>query len=109
MGSKELARRNQRRMIMNVRNYVRARLQHQISRTGKRKFLTVTLVLFVLAGLAYASIPGPDGRIHACYKYDGGQLRLTDHNVSCKQGEIRITWNQQGPTGPAGPQGPNGN
>lgn len=100
---------------MKVRNYIHARLHHLISRTGERKLLIVTLVLFALAGgVAYATnaggIPGPDGKIHACYdKSDDGEVRLVDYNRSCKRGETRITWNQQGVMGPAGPQGPQGN
>jgi hypothetical protein len=56
-----------------------------------------------LGGVGYASIPGPDGRFHACYADAGGAMRIVDSDVACEERETRITFNQSGPTGPAGP------
>jgi hypothetical protein len=54
-------------------------------------------------GIAYATIPGSNGVIHACYKASG-QLRVIDSG-SCGSGETALTWNQSGPPGPPGPPG----
>jgi hypothetical protein len=76
--------------------------------------MVVALALAGLAaGLAWATIPGPDGLITACYLKSGGTLRVIDPSVTkCKSSETRLTWNVagqqglQGPEGPAGPAGP---
>jgi hypothetical protein len=83
------------------------------------------------AGVAFATIPGGDGRISACYAKQGGALRVIDKakGQTCKATERPLVWNQrglrgvpgptgatgaagpvgaQGPTGPQGPQGPEG-
>lgn len=71
--------------------------------------VTATLALFVvLGGVGIASIPGPDGRIHACYADSRGSMRIVDSEASCETGESRITFNQTGPQGPAGAAGPAG-
>jgi hypothetical protein len=41
--------------------------------------------------------------LSACAKLPNGELRLVASSVSCAAGEIRITWNTQGPAGPPGP------
>jgi hypothetical protein len=61
----------------------------------------------VMGGIAYASIPGPDGVIHGCY-LTNGNLRVIDSAASCKSNETPLTWSQHGPTGPQGPAGPPG-
>lgn len=66
------------------------------------------LSLLVVAGIAYAAIPGPDGLIHGCYANSTGSLRVTDHDAACKANETALPWNQTGPRGPAGPTGPQG-
>lgn len=63
---------------------------------------TIALVV-ALGGVAFASIPGPDGRYHACYADAGGAMRIVDSDAACEERETRITFNQSGPTGPAGP------
>lgn len=69
-------------------------------------------IVVVTSGIAYATIPGPNGVISACYLKSGGALRVIDASTtSCKATEQAISWNQQGvpgPTGPAGPPGPAG-
>jgi hypothetical protein len=64
------------------------------------------LSITVLAGVAWASIPGPDGVIHACYKPSDGKLFVVDSAASCPSGSTALNWNQTGPAGPAGPPGP---
>jgi hypothetical protein len=77
------------------------------------------------AAIAYAAIPDHAGVIHACYRKDGGALRIVDSEKGqkCMALESELVWNQRGtqgppgdqgrpgatgPTGPAGPQGPPG-
>lgn len=78
-------------------------------------WLAGAVVAVGLAGTAYATIPGGDGVIHACYAKSGGTLRVIDASVtSCKSGETALNWNQQGVPGPKGdpgepgPPGPQG-
>jgi hypothetical protein len=70
--------------------------------------VAVVLGLLALGGIAWASIPGPDGVIHGCYKTSNpakGSVIVIDHTASCPSGFAPLNWNQ---TGPAGPQGPPG-
>jgi hypothetical protein len=89
------------------------------------------------AGIAFAAIPGGDGKVSGCYAKQGGALRVIDKakGQTCKTGERPLVWNQrglrglpgaagsagpagangaagaagaQGPSGPQGPQGPQG-
>jgi hypothetical protein len=89
---------------------------------SKRKLFAVFVGAAALgvAGVAYATIPGPDGVIHGCYKNGNGTLRVinADAGQACKRGETAIFWTQtdsgtgqpgpQGPPGPIGPHGPKG-
>jgi hypothetical protein len=60
-------------------------------------------------GVAYASIPAPDGTITSCYTKSTGAMRVIDPTTaSCKTGETKLTWTQQGTAGPQGPAGPQG-
>lgn len=65
-------------------------------------------VLAVGAGIAYASIPAPDGTIHGCYKNSTGMLIAIDSSASCPTGYTALNWSQTGPQGPAGTNGTNG-
>jgi Phage Tail Collar Domain/Collagen triple helix repeat (20 copies) len=63
--------------------------------------------------VATAAVPSAEGRIDACYQKSSGKLRLLDPRGgdACTNGEIPISWNEQGPAGaegPAGPEGPQG-
>jgi hypothetical protein len=66
------------------------------------------------SGLAWATIPSPDGTVTACYtKAPGllspqGSLRVVDSADQCRSNETAISWNQRGPQGPAGPKGDTG-
>jgi hypothetical protein len=69
------------------------------------------LALGIVGAVAYASIPGPDGVIHACYKNSNpaqGALIAIDSSASCPSGYTALNWNQTGPTGSAGTNGTNG-
>jgi len=51
----------------------------------------VALVVFaVSAGIAWATIPGSDGLIHACYKDGNGDLRVVSDPSSCRAHETPI-------------------
>jgi hypothetical protein len=69
-------------------------------------FIASSLVVAAGAGIAYASIPGPDGVIHGCYKNSNpaqGALITVDSAASCPSGYTALNWNQTGLQGPAGP------
>ena len=55
-------------------------------------------------GVAVAAIPGPDGRIHACYGSDL-VLKVNQHHLRCPPGSTRLVWNQKGVPGPTGAPG----
>lgn len=70
-----------------------------------------TATLVVAGGIAVASgmIPGSDGVIHGCYDKQNGNLRVIDPSSDqCRNSELGIQWNSQGPAGAQGPQGPAG-
>src|SRR6266540_988382 len=79
-----------------------------------RRTLAVVLaaaLLLVVGAVAYASIPGPDGVIHGCYKTSNpaqGALIAIDSGASCPSGYTALNWNQTGPQGPAGSTGSQG-
>jgi hypothetical protein len=77
----------------------------------KRFLIVIGLALTLLgagAGVAYASIPAPDGVIHGCYKTSTGMLIAIDSSASCPSGYTALNWNQTGPQGPAGSPGLSG-
>lgn len=63
----------------------------------------------IAGGVAYATIPGPDGTINGCYRISEddqkGQLRVVNDATACRSNEAPISWNQVGPQGPQGPSG----
>jgi hypothetical protein len=65
----------------------------------------------VAGGVAAAAggIPGSDGVIQGCYQKSTGNLRVVSQGTSCRNDEVGLPWNQQGPTGPGGPRGAIGN
>jgi hypothetical protein len=66
-----------------------------------------------VGGVAYgaASIPGADGRIRACVKFEDinkyEQMRWIT-KTTCPKGEKLISWNQKGPKGATGATGETG-
>lgn len=85
------------------------KITKSISRLNRRSIVFSAVSILLLGAIGYASIPGADGVIYACYKKSGGSLRVIDRDVTnCSKDETLISWNQQGPPGPQGPQGPQG-
>lgn len=59
--------------------------------------VSAVLLLVAGAGIAYASIPGPDGTIHGCYKTSdlgAGALYVIDSGDSCPSGFTSLNWSQ---------------
>lgn len=61
-----------------------------------------TLALLLVGGVAYASIPGPNGVISGCRKNTDGSLRVIDSTATCPSGYTALNWNQTGPAGLSG-------
>jgi hypothetical protein len=84
----------------------------------RKRLLTAvagSLLAAAIAGVAWASIPGPDNVYSACMLKSLGTIRLIDKSLPstnlmsrCTDKEIEISWNQAGQPGPAGPQGAKG-
>jgi hypothetical protein len=84
----------------------------------RKRLLTAaagTLVAAAIAGVAWASIPGPGNVYSACMLKGLGTIRLIDKSLPstnlmsrCTDKEIEIAWNQAGQPGPPGPQGAKG-
>ena len=66
------------------------------------------VVLAAAAGVALASIPDADGKIHGCRNVKTGALRVIGSNAHCRDREKRLNWNVRGRRGPEGPPGPVG-
>lgn len=82
----------------------------QVGRHG-RLLAFAAVAAAAVAGVGYASIPGADGVVHACYSKRDGTLRVIDTGtgatcVAAKEGAI--SWSQAGPPGPPGPKGDKG-
>jgi len=76
----------------------------------KIKILAAGLIasaLVLVGGVAYASIPGPDGVIHGCVA-TSGKVLIIDSSATCPSGQTALNWNQTGPAGPAGADGVDG-
>lgn len=72
---------------------------------GRRLLFAGTAVasVFVVAGIAFAAIPGPGGVIQGCYNR-GGTLKVVISSP-CPNGYTALSWNQQGATGATGASG----
>jgi hypothetical protein len=73
-----------------------------------RSAVITAIVLLLVGGVAYASIPGPGGVINGCYVKSGGALHVIDSGATCASNQTPLNWNQTGPQGPTGPTGPQG-
>lgn len=66
----------------------------------RRFYVVLAVVLaFMFGGVAWASIPGPDGVIHGCYKTGNpnpGSVIVIDSAASCPNGYAALNWDQQG-------------
>lgn len=60
----------------------------------------------VVAGIAWAAIPGADGVIQGCYDH-GGNLKVVSA-LPCPKNWTPLAWNQQGVPGKDGADGTNG-
>src|SRR6185503_14155762 len=56
-------------------------------------------------GIAWATIPAPNGVITACYQKNNGQLRVVEAGESCNASELALRWNQTGARGVPGRDG----
>jgi hypothetical protein len=70
----------------------------------------VVAVLAVAAvfGVSASTVNAQTATIRSCVTTKTGALRIIAATDTCKNGEVLLTWNQQGPTGPEGPSGPAG-
>ena len=81
-------------------------MKKRFSKRAARLIGLVAGLLGLAGGVAFATIPGSDGVIHACYSKSGGALRVVDASVTgCKSGETSLDWNMRGPAGPQGVAG----
>ena len=84
-------------------------MKKRLSKRVTRLTGLVAVLLTLAGGVAYATIPGSDGMIHACYSRSGGALRVVDASVTgCKSGETSLDWNVRGAAGPQGAVGRRG-
>lgn len=86
---------------------------HRPHRGTVAKLAAAVAVFAALGGgVAWATIPGGNGLISACYSKANGALRVIDAGKGQKcsaRAETALAWNQtgrSGPTGPTGAQGP---
>lgn len=64
-----------------------------------------TICAMSIGGLALAE---ESSTIYACYHKTHGTLRTVTPGETCRDGEVEISWAEQGPEGPQGPIGPVG-
>jgi Collagen triple helix repeat (20 copies) len=93
----------------------RTRALRRLARLPLRAVLAASLLVLALGSNALASIPDPNGAIHACYRPAGSHtedervLRILDAAQGpCDRGQREITWSQAGPAGVPGPAGATG-
>jgi hypothetical protein len=82
-------------------------MPHRLASHARRNLVAYAALVAALAaigGVAYSSIPDPQGVIHGCYDNTTGALRVIDTGGSgvCRGGETVLDWNQQGQPGPPG-------
>lgn len=68
------------------------RITARLRRSGVGLLLAAGAVA-AAGGIAYASIPGPDGMIHGCRHKQSGDLRVIDSAASCNSStEVALDW-----------------
>jgi len=85
-------------------------MAHRLASHARRNLVAYVALVAALAavgGVAYSSIPDPQGVIHGCYDNTTGALRVIDTAGPdvCRGGETALDWNQQGQPGPTGHTG----
>lgn len=72
--------------------------------------LTGAVAVVALAGAAYAGIDAvaQAEAITACKSDSNGSIRIVDDAAECRNNEVPVTWNTEGPAGPPGQAGPPG-
>lgn len=72
----------------------------------KSTLAAVVVIGLMLSGAAFASTTSTT--IHACKVKSSGALRIVGANATCKDSEVKLTWNVMGPRGYRGYQGDRG-
>ncbi len=70
----------------------------------KRHILIIWMIFALLVVISTTSY-ADDGIINGCYKKNDGQLRVVANLDDCRQSEMPVSWNQEGPPGEQGPAG----
>jgi hypothetical protein len=90
-------------------------MDRALARRWLALFVVAAGAVVICAGIAFGTVPGANGVIHACYRKDkkddddkSGQVRIVDSARDCRKNEIHISWNEVGPTGPRGRRGDTG-
>lgn len=92
-------------------------MRSRLRRAAGRTFLLVPAALVVAAGVAFATDDDSSAGskvIRACVNDTNGRVRIVAEKSGCRQHELAVVWNVQGPkgdpgpTGPPGPEGPRG-
>jgi hypothetical protein len=74
----------------------------------KRAAVGAAIAMTATAGIAVASIPGPNGVINGCVKKTSGAVTVIDSAAKCPTGTTPLNWNQTGPQGAPGAPGIDG-
>ncbi len=72
---------------------------------GVQGLLGSAFVALVAVSFLVTAAPSDDEVIHACVHTRNGHVRIVTGARSCRQSEVAVTWNKQGPPGPPGPRG----
>lgn len=73
-----------------------------------KRLFVVSLTLMVFSFLILSNIATADDLILGCKHKQNGKLRIVQNSGECKNTEILISWNKQGPQGEQGPPGEQG-
>jgi hypothetical protein len=86
------------------------KIRQHLRRPSAYEAVAIGLAAMGLGGVAYATIPAPDGTITACIDREDSSMRVIDAPTrKCStHDETTLRWNQTGPQGPQGERGPQG-